>query len=134
MRRFAELRRRAVDGGARIDEIDGIELVAAVVALVAARLGIAADRTRALDVAVGERLAARGGERAERRLLDEVAVLVQRAEDILRDAIVVARRRPRERVVREAEVAEVLADLGVVAVGELTRRDALPGGRDHHRR
>ena len=48
--------------------------------------------------------------------------------------LVVARRRAREAVVRDAEVAQVLADERVVAVGELTRRHALPVGGDHHRR
>ena len=132
--RLAELRRRAVDDRARVDQVDGIELVAAVVALVAARLREAADRARPLDVAVGQRAARRGGERAERRLLDEVALVVERAEDVLRDPVVVPRRRPREVVVRDPEVAEVLADERVVAVGELTRRDAAPVGGHHHRR
>ena len=58
--RLAELRRRAVDDRARVDQVDGIELVAAVVALVAARLREAADRARALDVAVGQRAAVVG--------------------------------------------------------------------------
>ncbi len=60
MRRLAELRRGAVDDRARRDEVDGVELVAAVVALVAAGVRVAADRARALDVAVGQRPARRG--------------------------------------------------------------------------
>ena len=134
MLRLAELGRRAVDDRARVDQVDGVELVAAVVALVAARLGVAADRARSLDVAVGQRAAGRGGERAERRLLDEVAVLVKRAEEVLGDAVVVPRRRAREAVVRDAEISQVLADERVVAVGGLTRRDAAPVGGHHHRR
>ena len=39
--------------------------------------------------------------------------------------VVVARRRAREAVVRDPEVAQVVADERVVAVGELTRRYAL---------
>ena len=44
----------AVDPAARVDEVGGVELVAAVVALVAAGLAVAADRAGALDVAVGQ--------------------------------------------------------------------------------
>ena len=40
--------------GARIDQIDRIERAAAVVALVAARVGVAAVRAGSLDVAVGQ--------------------------------------------------------------------------------
>src|ERR671922_2964713 len=110
MRGFSELGRRAVDDRMRLDQVGRIELVPAVVALVAARLGIAADRTRSLDVPVRQRVAGRGGERAERRLLDEAAVLVERPEDVARDACMIVRRRAREAVVADAEVAQVLAD------------------------
>ena len=79
-------------------------------------------------------MSGRGGERAERLALDDEALLVQRPEEILRDAVVVPRRRPREEVVREPERAEVLADERVEAVGRLTRRLARRVGRDHDRR
>ena len=134
MLRLPEDRGRAVDPRARIDQVDGIELVPAVVALVAARAREAADRARALDVAVGKRVAGRGGERAERLLLDDVALVVEGAEEIPGDAVVVRRRRSREEVVREPEVAQVLADEPVEALRGLTRR--LAGGvrGDHDRR
>ena len=131
---FSEDRRRAVDPRARLDQVDGVELVPAVVALVAARALVAADRARALDVAVGERVAGRGGERAERLLLDDVALVVERAEEVARDAVVVRRRGAREEVVREPEIAEVLADELAVALGRLTRRLARGVRRDHDRR
>ena len=47
-----ELRRLAVDLRPRVDQVGRVELVAAVVALVAARVGVPADRAGALDVAV----------------------------------------------------------------------------------
>ena len=130
----SEDRRRPVDPRARVDQVGGIELVPAVVALVAARALEAADRARALDVAVGKRVPGRGGERPERLLLDDVALSMERAEEVLGDAVVVGGRRPREEVVREPEVAKILADELVEAVGGLTRR--LAGGvrRDHDRR
>jgi hypothetical protein len=118
----------------RVDQVGGIELVAAVVALVASCFGVSADRAGALDVAVGQRVARRGGERPERRLLDEVAVLVERPEQVARDVGVVLRGRAREAVVGDAEIAEIVARELVVAVGDLTRRDAFAVGRDHHRR
>ena len=134
VRRLAELGRRAVHDRARVDQVDRIELVAAVVALVASRLAVAADRARPLDVAVGERPAGRRGDRPERRLLDEEPLLVQRAEHVLDDGVVVARRRPREAVIRHAETDVVVEDQRVVAVGELTRGHAFAVGGDHHRR
>ena len=101
--RLAKDRRRPVDSRARLDQVDRIELVAAVVALVAACVREAADRARALDVPIGERVARGCGERAESLLLDDVAVRVERAEEILSDAVVVSRRRACEQVVREPE-------------------------------
>src|SRR4029077_4717664 len=47
-----ELRHLAVDLGARVDQLGRGQLVAAVVALVATRLAVPADRAGALDVAV----------------------------------------------------------------------------------
>ena len=134
VRRLAELGRRAVHDRAGIDQVDRIELVAAVVALVAARLAVAADRAGAFDVAVGERTAGRRGDRAERLLLDEEPLVVERAEHVLDDGVVVVRRRPCEAVVRHAETDVVVEDQRVVAVGELTRGHAFAVGRHHYRR
>ena len=134
MLRLLEDRRRSVDSRSWVDQVGRIELVAAVVALIAACTLEAADRTRALDVAIRKRVTGRGGERAERLPFDHEALLVERPEEVLRDAVVVPRRRPREEVVRQPEVAEILADERVEAIRCLTRR--LAGGvrRDHDRR
>ena len=109
----------------RVDEVDGVQLVAAVVALVAARLEIAADRALALDVAVGQGASSRGVEGTHLLFLQQVAALVQLQEQLLRHAIVVGGGRAREDVVRHAQPHEVLDDDGVVLVDELARRDAL---------
>ena len=66
--------------------------------------------------------------------LDDEALLPQRPEQVADDPVVVQGGRAREEVVREPEAAEVLADDGVVAVDELTRRHALAIGGDHDRR
>ena len=132
--RLDELRHLAVDPRVRLDEVGRVELVAAVVALVAAGLAVAADRAGALDVAVRQGATGRRADRAARRLLDHVAVAPVAGEQLLRDGVVVERRRAGEEVVREAEVGEVLGDDPVVAVRELARAHALLVGLDEDRR
>ena len=138
-----EVRRLAVDLAARVDQVGRVELVAAVVALVAARVDVAADRAGALDVAVGQGAPGGGADRALRGPLDHVAVAVDGREHLLDDAVVVAGRRPGEEVVGQAEVDEVLHDHGVVLVrevlgghpgdvgGDQDRRAVLVGAGDH---
>ena len=134
MLRHLEHRRRPVDLRARIDQIGRIELVSAVVALVAACVLETADRAGAFDVPVRQRVTGRCRERPESLALDDEALVVQRPEEILGDAVVVPRRRPREEVVREAEVSEVFADELAEPIGGLTRRLARGVGGDHDRR
>src|SRR5919197_2692590 len=106
MRCLAKLRCRSVDHRTRVDEVDGIELIPAVVALIAARGLESADRARPLDVPIRERVACRGRERAERLLFDQPAVLVERPEEILRDARVIPRGGAREAVVADPEITK----------------------------
>ncbi len=98
-----ELRHLAVDLRPRVDQLLRVELVAAVVALVATRVGVPADRAGAFDVAVGQRPAGGRGDRPERGLTDDVAVVVQAGEQFLGRRVVVARGGPGEQVVRQAE-------------------------------
>ena len=123
----------AVDLRAWLDEVGGVELITAVVALVAARLGKAADRAGPLDVPVGKRAARRRRERADRRLLDDRASFPQRAKDVAHDGVVIRRGRPREEVVREPQPAKIVADDLAVPVDELAGGYALSVGRDHDR-
>ena len=132
--RLAELGGRPVDPRTRVHEVGRVELVPAVVALVTARRLVAADRTGAFDVPVGQRVSGGGRERPERRPLDDEAVVVERAEQVLDDAVVVPRRRAREAVVRDPEIAEIVADARAVLVRGLTRRAPFLVRRDHHRR
>ncbi len=61
-----ELRHLAIDPGPRVDQFGGVELVAAVVALVATGAVITADRAGALNVAIRQRAPGRRADRAGR--------------------------------------------------------------------
>ena len=124
----------AVDPGLRVDQVGWVELVAAVVALVAARAGVAADRAGALDVAVGQGAAGGRRDRAERDLGEDVAVGQQPGEDLLGDRVVVERGGPGEQVVGHAQAGQVVDDDPVVAVGQLPGGDALGVGLHLDRR
>ena len=123
-----ELRRLAVDLRARVDQVGRVELVAAVVALVAARAVVPADRAGALDVAVGQRPPGGRADRAHRRPGEHVAVAVQRGEELLHDLVVVRRGRAGEQVVAQPEALQVVDDHAVVLVGELARGEPLGVG------
>ena len=114
-----ELRDLAVDPRARVPQVGRVELVAAVVALVAARTRVAADGAGALDVAVGQGAPGRRADRTEGGLLDEVAVVVDAGEHLLHHCGVVARGGAGVEVVGDPERGEVLRDHPVVLVGEL---------------
>ena len=87
---------RAVDLGTWIDELFRIELVAAVVALISTRARESTDRACTFDVAVGECASGCRLERAHSGLLDQVALVVERLEDVLHDDAVVLGGRSRE--------------------------------------
>ena len=79
-------------------------------------------------------MAGGGREGAHGRLLDDVALLVERPKEVLHDAVVIRGGRAREQVVGEAQIAQVLPDELAVVVGGLTRRPSFGVGGDHHRR
>ena len=127
-----ELRGLAVDARVRVDELGGVHLVAAVVALVAARPLDATDRAGALDVAVGQGAAGRGGGAGD--LLDHVAVVAHGGKHVLDDAVMVAGGRAGEEVVGQTEGHQVLDDEPVVLVGQLASAHAGPICCDQDRR
>ena len=129
-----EDRRLAVDLRPGVDQVGRVELVAAVVALVAARARVPADRAGALDVAVGQRAAGGRRDRAQRDLREDVAVLEQAEEDLLGDRVVVARGGPGEQVVGHAQAGQVVDDDPVVPVGQRPGRYALGVGLHLDRR
>src|SRR5215216_2029055 len=129
---LAEDRGLPVDPRARVDQVDWVELSAAVVALVAARGLEPAVRARALDVAVGQRVAGGRRERDLHRLFDDEALVVKRAENVTDDPVMVLGRGPCEQVIRETEVAEVLAnDAAVLVGGDHDRRPVFVRSTDH---
>src|SRR6202521_3052380 len=107
---FAKLHRRIAASLVRLDQVDRIELVAAVVALVAARFAVTADWARALDVAIGQGTAGGRIESSHLLLFDQVALLIKGQEQLLRGAVVIRGRGSREHVVGHAETAKVLDD------------------------
>src|SRR5699024_1244840 len=140
---FDELGFLAVDAAARFDEIGGIELVAAGIALVSARAISTANRADTFDVAV--RQGAPGG-RANgtgRSAFDDVSVAMQSAEKFLDRGVMVACRGARKQVVGQAQSLEIFDDHPVIPVGQLAgvrgfrigldknRRAVLVGARDH---
>ncbi len=113
----------AVDLGNRVDELVRVELVAAGVALVAARAFGMADRALALDVAVGQGTAGGGADGHLLGALVDVAVLQALLEHLLHHVLVIAGGGAGEQVVAQAEVAQVLGDHTIVAVGQLLGRE-----------
>ena len=77
--------RGAADFAARLDQLDGVDELAALVALVAARVIVAAQRTDALDEAVGEEAAAALAQQLIDAIARDAAVTLQRPEDVLSD-------------------------------------------------
>ena len=94
---------RARDRRARLDQVGGVELLGAVLALVAARALVAAVGAGALDVAVGQEAAV--GERVDLALGDllDQAGVGEPACEVLRQPVVLGRGRAAEMVEGEAE-------------------------------
>ena len=111
-----ELRRFTVDLGTRINQVLGIQLVSAVVALIAAGVIGATDRTGALDVTIREGTARGRADGTAGGLSDHVAIVVQAGEELLHDRVVVAGGGAGEQVIRKAEAREVLDDDAIVAI------------------
>ena len=121
---FDELRCFAVDLRDGINQVGGVQLVAACIALIAARAGRATDWAGAFNVAVRKGAPRRRANSAQGCLLHHVAVGVQRREKLLDDGVVVARRRPGKEVIGKTKSGQVFNDLLVVCIGKLLHTDA----------
>src|SRR5699024_12423162 len=92
------------------EQIDRVELVATVVALVAAGSVVTADGAGALDVAVGKCTPGGGRHGPLGGVGEDVTVLVQRDEQLLHHVVVVAGGGAGEQVVGQPEGHKVLGD------------------------
>ena len=120
----------ARDGAVGFDELVGRERRAALLALVAVGAVVAALGAGADDVAVGKEGAGLLVVVLHRALLDELALVVELAEELRSGLGVGGRRGARVDVERHAEALERTLDEFVVAVDNLLRGDALLAGLD----
>ena len=114
----------AVDFGYRIDQLVRVELVAAGIALIASGTVGATDRTGAFDVTVRQGTSGRRRNGDLLRAFIDVAVLEALREQFLHDFFVIAGRGTGEQIVAQAQIAQILGDHTVVAVGEFLRTHA----------
>ena len=77
--------RGAADLAARLDQLDGVDELAALVALVAARVVVATQRADAFDEAVGEEAMTALAQQLIDAVARDAAVTLQRPEDVLSD-------------------------------------------------
>ena len=113
---FHKLRCFAVDFRHWVNQVGGIQLVAAVVALIAARAVGTANRAGAFNVAVRQGATRGWRDSAHGCFFDHVAVVVQTTEQFLHHRVVVAGGGSSEQIVGQAQPCEVVHDLAVVAV------------------
>ena len=113
----------AGDGRARLDEVGGVELLGAVLALVAAGARVAAVGAGALDVAVGQEAAVGGGVDLPLGHLGDEAVVGEAAGEMLGEAVVLRARGAAVVVEGEAE-ARRRAPSGSPRAGRSSRRPA----------
>ena len=133
---------RAGDRRARLDQVGRVELLGAVLALVAAGARIAAVRAGALDVAVGQEAAVGGRVDLLLHHFGDQAGVGEAAGEVLGQRMVLRARRAAEVVERQPEaVGEILLHLPEPRAvggdrlagpggGELGRRAVLVGGAD----
>ena len=125
-----EARRLAVDLAARVDEVRRVELVAAVVALVAARARKVADGAFAGDIAVGQKARVVLAVELLFGRLVEILVLQQAQKEILRDRPVIFRIGVRKQIVADADFLLRPHKTPVIMFEHLPRRDAAFVGLD----
>ena len=133
---------RARDRRARVDEVGGVELLGAVLALVAPGAVVAAVGASADDVAVGQEAAVRGGIDLSLHHLGDEAGVGEASGEVLGEPVVLRARRAAEVIEAQAKtVGEVVLDLPVPRAivgnrlaggggGELGRRAVFVGGTD----
>ena len=131
---FAYLRRAAAQSAGHADELFGVERPSAGVALVAARAVVAAVRTLAFDVAVGQEAVVGRAVRLLHRVVVDEALFAHPREHVLGDIGVVVGVGGGEQVEADAEPLPRPQKLALVSREDVFRRHAALVGGDGHRR
>ncbi len=117
-----------------VDQVDGVQGGAAVIALVAPGLAVAATRALAFDVAVGQEAAGLGVVELEHRAFVDVTLFEQAQEHFVHGLLVVFGAGGRVEVEADAELAPGFEELGLEALDNRLRRGALLLGADGYGR
>lgn len=131
MLRLTEVGWIAIDGRTGIDEIDGVQLITTLIALISSRAFVTANRTRAFDVTVGERSLSSGSEGSQHAPANDVSAFVQRPEEVSSDSVMILCLGAGEDVVGEAESLQVFCNESVVSLGQGGGGDTFPVRREH---
>ena len=119
--------------GVRVDEFGGVQVTAtAVLTLVALGCRVVAVGALALDVAVGQELAVLLVIELLGHLLDELALVIEFAEELSGKLVMRLARRAAVDIIRDTQFLERIPDDGMVTVHDLLRSDALLAGSLGH--
>ncbi len=129
---FAHDGSRAVALAAGLDQLHGVQEPAAVVALIPARLAVAAVGACALDVSIREESLLLLAVEEVLLLLVEILLLEKPGEDVLGHGVVILRVGVGKQIEGDSQVEQRLQDAPVVAKEELLRGHALRFGRNCH--
>jgi len=130
---FAHDRRGAIDLAAGINQARRVQQGAAVIALVAACIGEAADVTGAFHQAVGQEAVRGLAVKLLLDLLEKIAALQQDHEDVLGYPVVVVGVGMREQVVADADALLCEQEAVMVVLEDCARRQAQPIRLDRDR-
>ena len=122
---FDEFRGLTVDLRYGVDKVHGVELIAALIALVTAGAISTANWAGALDIAVRQGTSGRRRNSALGGLFEHVTVGIQAFEQLLHHGVVVTGGGASKEIIGQAKVGQVSNDLTVIAVCELTNGNAL---------
>ncbi len=125
--------RRSVDPALRVLQLERIQEIPAVLALVAASAGEAAVGARSLDVSIREEPLVRCAKGGDHHRLVDVAFLLECEEDFLHPRLVMRVRRVPVEIIADAELLDVLHVQRVVPLREDVRGHPFLVGSDRDR-
>ena len=115
----------AADPAGGVNELDGIQGSATSFALVTAGIFTATVWAGPIHVAVGQELMTVFAVELRHCLLEEVALLQKRQENVLSDLVVILGVCMREEVVGQAQLGEIVQEALMIALEDLPRGNAL---------